>query len=79
MIISHEHKFIFIKTARTVGISIEVFLSQQRGPSDIVTPIPPPVEGHEPSNHEQFVNPISELLQRPERLRYALRHTFQEK
>jgi hypothetical protein len=76
MIISHEHKFIFIKTAKTAGTSIEVFLSQQCGPSDIVTPIAPPVEGHQPSNHEQFVNPISELLRRPEGLRHALRHAF---
>ncbi len=76
MIISHEHKFIFIKTAKTAGTSIEVFLSRQCGPQDIVTPIAPPVEGHEPRNHEQSVNPISELLQRPEGLRAALRNVF---
>jgi hypothetical protein len=74
MIISHEHKFIFIKTAKTAGTSIEVFLSRQCGPEDIVTPITPPVEGHAPRNYEQLVNPIAELLQRPEGLRAALRN-----
>jgi hypothetical protein len=79
MIISHEHKFIFIKTAKTAGTSIEVFLSKQCAPKDIVTPIHPPVEGHEPRNHEQFVNPISELIWRPEGLRRALRHVFERR
>jgi hypothetical protein len=76
MIISHEHKFIFIKTAKTAGTSIEVFLSQQCGPEDIVTPIAPPVEGHQPRNYEQPVNLMSELLQRPEGLRVALQNVF---
>ena len=79
MIISHEHKFIFIKTAKTAGTSIEVFLSQQCGPQDIVTPIAPPVEGHEPRNHERLVNPISELLRQPEGLLAALRNVFKRR
>ncbi len=79
MIISHEHKFIFIKTAKTAGTSIEVFLSPQCGPEDIITPIAPPVEGHQARNHEQLVNPISELLQQPEGLVAALRNAFKRR
>jgi hypothetical protein len=79
MIISHEHKFIFIKTAKTAGTSIEVFLSAHCGPDDIVTPIRPPVEGHQPRNHEQLVNPISDLIWRPEGLLPAMRHMFERR
>ncbi len=39
MIISHKHKFIFIKTRKTAGTSIEIFLSQFCGKNDILTPI----------------------------------------
>jgi hypothetical protein len=38
MIISHEHKFIFIKTKKTAGTSIELALSQLCGPDDIIPP-----------------------------------------
>ena len=37
MIISHKHKFIFIKTRKTAGSSIEHFLSKYLGPDDICT------------------------------------------
>ena len=39
MIISHSHKFIFLKTNKTAGTSIEIALSKFCGPDDIVTPI----------------------------------------
>ncbi len=39
MIISHEHKFIFLKTKKTAGTSIELALSQFCGPGDIITPL----------------------------------------
>jgi len=39
MIISHEHKFIFLKTKKTAGTSIELALSQLCGPDDIITPL----------------------------------------
>ena len=37
MIISHEHKFIFIKTAKTGGSTIENILGQHLGPKDIAS------------------------------------------
>jgi len=39
MIISHKYKFIFLKTQKTAGTSIEIFLSQHCGKDDIITPI----------------------------------------
>jgi hypothetical protein len=39
MIISHSHKFIFIKSEKTAGTSIESALSQYCGGDDIVVPI----------------------------------------
>lgn len=39
MIISHKHKFIFIKTNKTAGTSVEIALSRFCGPDDVVTPI----------------------------------------
>ena len=56
MIISHEHKFIFIKTRKTAGTSIEVYLSRHCGPSDVVTPIIPHVEPHVARNAVGYFN-----------------------
>jgi hypothetical protein len=39
MIISHEHKFIFLKTKKTAGTSIELALSELCGPDDIIAPL----------------------------------------
>jgi hypothetical protein len=51
MIVSHKHKFIFIKTVKTAGTSIEVDLNQVLGENDIATPIYPPVGGHKAQNY----------------------------
>jgi len=39
MIISHKHQFIFIKTEKTAGTSVELALSKICGPQDIITPV----------------------------------------
>jgi hypothetical protein len=41
VIISHEHKFIFIKTHKTAGTSIEISLSRFCGPDDLLTFVSP--------------------------------------
>jgi hypothetical protein len=41
LIISHEHKFIFVKTAETAGTSMEIALSPFCGARDVVTRIRP--------------------------------------
>jgi len=39
MIVSHEHKFIFLKTKKTAGTSIELALTELCGPEDVITPL----------------------------------------
>ncbi len=39
MILSHRHRFIFIKTEKTAGTSIEIALSKVCGPDDVITPV----------------------------------------
>ena len=39
MIISHRNRFIFIKTRKTAGSSLEIGLSRVCGPEDVITPL----------------------------------------
>lgn len=39
MIVSHRHRFIFVKTRKTAGSSLEIGLSRACGPEDVVTPL----------------------------------------
>ena len=39
MIVSHAHKFVFLKTKKTAGTSIELALSELCGDDDIITPL----------------------------------------
>ncbi|MDR5638173.1 MULTISPECIES: sulfotransferase family 2 domain-containing protein [unclassified Thermosynechococcus] len=39
MIINHTYRFIFLKTRKTAGTSIEIALSQFCGSQDVITPI----------------------------------------
>lgn len=41
MIISHERKFVFVKTTKTAGTSVEIALTKYCGPDDVITPIHP--------------------------------------
>ncbi|MBD1381909.1 sulfotransferase family 2 domain-containing protein [Bacillus sp. IB182487] len=69
MIISHKYRFIFLKTTKTAGTSIEISLSRYCGESDIITPISQRDEkirqtlGKSPQNYQlgtkNFYNHIS--------------------
>jgi hypothetical protein len=66
LIISHKHRFIFLKTRKTASTSTELVLFPECGPEDIVTPLTPTEltrkVGHRARNH---LRPISPLDPRP--------------
>lgn len=41
MIVSYEHNYVFVKTNKTAGTSMEITLSTHTGDGDIITPISP--------------------------------------
>ena len=61
MIISHRHKFIFLKTVKTGGTSVEIALSRYCGAEDVVTPISPE---DEPIRREMGIVPRNYLAPR---------------
>jgi hypothetical protein len=72
MIVSHEHRFIFVKTHKTASTSVEVLLSPLAGADAVVTPILEADPGHEPRNWRRAFNPIPELRTRPDLARSTL-------
>lgn len=65
VIISHKHKFIFIKTIKTAGTSIEYYLSQFCGEDDVLTPLYPKIEPHKAQHNKGLWNPFPELSEVP--------------
>jgi len=63
MIISHKYKFIFVKTKKTAGTSIETYLNRFCNTEDIFTPIgfEKDTKNHSAINYRGFFNPINEL------------------
>ena len=59
MIVSHKHRFIFIKPRKAASSSIELALAPHCGPDDILNPWPVPPE--QARNYQGRFNPISEL------------------
>ncbi len=58
MIISHRHKFIYLKARKVAGTSVEVALAQHCGDEDIVTPVGP----FNPSwDEEEYAHPGKEV------------------
>lgn len=61
-IVSFRYGFIFIKTRKTASTSLEVHLARYCAADDVITPVFPPVAGHQPRNcrgsdgHEIYVN-----------------------
>ncbi|GAB3247780.1 hypothetical protein [Nocardioides dilutus] len=59
MIVSHAHRFAFLKTRKTAGTSVEIALSTVCGPDDVITPVTEADErlraecgGRPPQNYE---------------------------
>ena len=77
MIVSHKHRFIYIKTYKTASTSIEACLSSICGEDDIITPASEPLMKHRegrPAQNWRLDHPlvpkrplIKRLLRRPER------------
>jgi Sulfotransferase family len=64
MVLSHKYKFIFIKTRKTAGSSIQIYLSRFCGERDILSPIDRPEQPYTPRNFRGIYNPLPELLSR---------------
>lgn len=74
MIISHKYKFIFIKTYKTAGTSIEVYFSQLAGEKDILTPIYPLEENHFPQHYKGWFDPLKES----QKFHFSLKNRLKE-
>jgi sulfotransferase famil protein len=59
VLLSHKHRFIFVKTRKTGGSSLQAFLAEHCGPDDVL----PPLEGYESRNYRGLSNPILDFVQ----------------
>lgn len=82
MIISHRYKFIFVKTTKVGGTSLEMYLSNICSNSAVVTPFWHPEAEHEPRNYRGFFNCIPEIDKRVKyqkrKLNKGIRRTLNE-
>jgi hypothetical protein len=69
MIISHKYKFIFIKTTKVGGTSLELLLSHLCDDNDVVTPFWQEEENHHPRNYKGYFNVLDELAFRVKRVK----------
>ena len=83
MIISHRHKFIFLRTTKTASTSMEISLSRFCGPEDVITPINPldePVRSELGIVPQNYTRPRKPWEFRPKDIvRYLLRKQWPEK
>ncbi|PHR84379.1 MAG: hypothetical protein COA59_07210 [Colwellia sp.] len=80
MIILHKYKLIFIKTTKTAGTSLEIFLSQFSDENDIVTPesdFGDETPEHTPKNYRGYFNPLPELFDY-KNLKMFYGHTYKD-
>ena len=63
MIISYKYKFIFIKTRKTAGSSIQMYLSELCDEKDIITPIDKPEQHYRARNYHGLFNPLPRILE----------------
>lgn len=59
VVVSHKHKFVFIKCIRTASSSMEAFFWRYRGKNDVFTPFPP--KWNKRQNDLGLFNPIKDL------------------
>jgi len=71
MIVCHKYRFVFLKTRKTAGTSVEIALASLCGPGDILTPIEPKDEtlrmertGAGARNWQGRFDPLPELFGR---------------
>jgi len=76
LIISHKYKFIFIKTVKTAGTSLEVYYSQFAGGSDVLSPVFPHESHHLPRNYLGLINPFKERKKYGFTLRNRIKEAF---
>jgi hypothetical protein len=74
MIVSHQHRLIFLKTRKTAGTSVEIALSRICGPDDVITPLTDEDEalraavgGRAPQNTEAPPLPVKPFNHMPAR------------